>query len=399
MASTGATAWSKHFRGKGNIDTLMKDKSPKYDPAKPTRRLTGEVKKGAQITYIDEGKYLSPALVFVKDTQEYVRVTFNNIQKPGSVGKVDLKPQAFGVQEIPYDVTALKKVLLNGIEERSDLSPELKNFLTELVLFTSKTKRSTADLTKAYSRSLPIADINKDFGEALGPFAIISDGILKAKGLTVPLTAKAIFPKRPNEPLMDYGIKINGKTLIISAKSGATTNTVKAQDILDLLAKNTTKETKYKRTDQYKVLQKIAENTTVQGPAYAGAYLASRGIGNGKFTGLNEDAAASLTKTDYDVGLFANYLNAHPELQEPTALELAYSIEKEIVKLSKTQLNFTNIFKDAVFEEVIYVKFQLSSAGLPSFSVSVSEDFAATNVAIRTKNGNTRSADKLGIQP
>ena len=400
MASTGSTAWTKHFRGKGDVDTLMKKDSPLYDPANPNRRITGTLKKGTKITYLDSSKYESKALVKESATGKIYRVTFDNIQKPGSVGRVDLKPQAFGIDESLYTATQLKTKLLDGIEERSDLSPELKNFLTELVLYTSKTKTTPTDLVRAYNRNLPIAEINKDFGEALGPFAIIKDNILRTKGITVTTQAKAYFPKRPNEPLMDYGIKVGEKMLVVSAKSGATTNTVKPSDVLGLLAKNDTKKRKYETTDQYKVLQKLDEGTTVTGPVLVGAYLASRGIGNGKFTGLTEAAAATITKTDYDVGLFANYLNAQPDLNDPTALELVYNIERDIVAMSKTQsLNFTQIFKDAVFEEVIYVKFELSATGMPQFKTFVSEDFEATTVALRTKNARTRSADKIGLQP
>ena len=80
-------------------------------------------------------------------------------------------------------------------------------------------------------------------------------------------------------------------------------------------------------------------------------------------------------------------------------LKLSYQIEKDIVQVSKVKLDFTNIFKDAILGQVIYVRYDTSPLGVPSFKVLVSDDFALKKVKLRTKNGFTRSADKLGVQP
>jgi len=52
--------------------------------------------------------------------------------------------------------------------------------------------------------NLPMNDINKDFGEVLGPVAVIHENFLKDKKITLSKTTSKIYvPARPNEPLMD----------------------------------------------------------------------------------------------------------------------------------------------------------------------------------------------------
>jgi hypothetical protein len=45
------------------------------------------------------------------------------------------------------------------------------------------------------------------------------------------------------------------------------------------------------------------------------------------------------------------------------------------------------------------VRYDTNTLGVPEFKVLVSSDFALKKVKLRTKNGFTRSADKLGVQP
>ena len=173
-------------------------------------------------------------------------------------------------------------------------------YLTGLVDYLSGKNKSLPELKKSFERgALPMAEINKDFGEVIGPIAIITSNLLKSKGISLSKQKCKIFvPARPNEPLMDYGLKQDGKIYTISAKSGTTTNTVKASDILMLLKKDIKILNKYKKTKQYKILEHIAEGTTVSGPASAGAYLNIQKYE--EFEGLSFDGAKTLTKRDFD---------------------------------------------------------------------------------------------------
>ena len=63
----------------------------------------------------------------------------------------------------------------------------------------------------------------------------------------------------------------------------------------------------------------------------------------------------------------------------------------------QSTLSFNEIFSDAITGNVIYVKYN-NLNGIPSFDVYIADDFRKKKIFIRTKNGNTRSNDKLGIQ-
>ena len=60
---------------------------------------------------------------------------------------------------------------------------------------------------------------------------------------------------------LNKAIELFDKNYIISAKSGETTNVVKPGDILDLLAKNSKAENKWKNTKEYNVLKTLSDNS------------------------------------------------------------------------------------------------------------------------------------------
>jgi hypothetical protein len=80
-----------------------------------------------------------------------------------------------------------------------------------------------------------------------------------------------------------------------------------------------------------------------------------------------------------------------------------YECEKYIQKKSSSgDLDINSIFADAILSSVIYVKFDISSNGTGSWDVIVSDDIKkqknGKKAYLRTKNGYTRAADKMGVQ-
>jgi hypothetical protein len=80
-----------------------------------------------------------------------------------------------------------------------------------------------------------------------------------------------------------------------------------------------------------------------------------------------------------------------------------YECEKYLQAESKTgRLNFTKLFADAIKGSVVYVKFALDATGVGKFETIVAQDVikaaAGSRPFLRSKNGYTRAADKLGIQ-
>ena len=257
MASSGITAWTKHYQGKGDIETVMKKNSPVYDVENPNKKIT-DITAGTKVVYLKTKNYESKAIVkFVHNGKNIEgRVVFDCIAKPGvkSSSAMSLKPQTFNIGDTKYTFSEYRRQVIESIEENKRLSGELRSYLYAIFDYYSGGSTTPLQVKKIFEEvqdSIPINDINKDFGEVLGSVAILQFGLLKKARITLSKSSCKIYvPLRPNEPLMDYGI-INGDTqYVISAKSGKSTNVVKPRDVIDLLKKNDEKFKKWSNTKQ-----------------------------------------------------------------------------------------------------------------------------------------------------
>lgn len=404
MASSGQSAWTKYFQKGGNIETTLKKESPAFDASEPAKKLSGTIPAGTAITYLDTSTYEPKALIQYKSGSKFVlvRVPFDNIAKPGvkSSGAASLKPQAFGVLDKTYSFQEYVKTVLSFIDSRPDLSPAVKSYLNALFDYYSGGKTKKEEVTKIFSTvraKLPISDINKDFGEVLGPVAIYSKQLLKDKKITVSKNLQIYVPARPNEPLMDYRVSDGKHKYTISAKSGTTTNVVKPPDIIKLLQHHKDLQ-RLRQTKEYKVLQILSENSIILGPIRAVSALYPNLI--------KTTAAQRADSKNFDISGFAGFINTNQYLQSKkniTINEVMYECEKMLQNDSKTGvLNMNDIFGKAIEKQVIYIKFEIDSTGIGKWDVTASDDItgakAQTRVYLRTKNGYTRASDRMGIQ-
>jgi len=400
VASTGATAWGKYFQGKGDLPTTMKKDAGTYAADNPSKKI-GNIKAGESVVYLKAAKYEQRALV--KWGKDLVRVPFDSLAKPGvkASGAASLKPQAFGVRDNKYSWSEYKRLVKDSIEERKDLRAPVKTYLAALFDYYSGGSMTKSKLKDIYSKvkdEIPINDINKDFGEVLGPAACIVEDILRPKGVELSNGAKVYMPERPNEPLMDYGLYQGDKQFVISAKSGNTTNVVKPGDILNLLSINPNKVKKWQRTKEWALLKMLAENSILNGPMMAIASIYPNLI--------DMNAAATATKQGYNAAGFQKFIATNQYLSErvtPTANEIMYECEKMIMKETKNgTLDMNSIFSDAIQEQVLYVKFEVGPDGTGKWGVIASDDIKEIQsygrVYLRTKNGYTRASDRMGVQ-
>jgi hypothetical protein len=176
---------------------------------------------------------------------------------------------------------------------------------------------------------------------------------------------------------MDYKVG----PVVISAKSGTTTNTVKPGDVLGLLDKSATVRRRYAATMEYQILQILNSGSTRSGPI---------------------DAAKLLLGNKYQAWLGSNvYLKS--KRGKYTENELMYECEKYLQAESKTgKLNYTKLFADAIKGQVVYIKFELDNSGVGTFQAIVADDLTkaarGARPYLRSKNGYTRASDRMGIQ-
>ena len=304
MATSGSTAWMKYFQGRGNVSTVVKKETPFLAGTR-----TINLKRGDKVTLIESDRY-SPKMS-AKHNNVMGTITFNSLAKPGVKSGVmapSLKPQAFNIRDdIKYTIDTYINTVSESISERNDLSGELKVYLQTLIDHMNG-KANLNQLKNSFNNKLPLNDINKDFGEVVGPIAIFKNNILLSKGIKINTRDKIYVPSRPNEPLLDYGIYQGDKLLSISAKSGKTTNTVKPADLINLLSNNPAILRKWQNTLQFKVFEKITAGDTISGPLMAAALLSSK---YKEFQGITDKAIIGITKrTKIEVieKNFASYL-------------------------------------------------------------------------------------------
>lgn len=405
MASSGQAAWIKYFQGKGDITTTMKNSSSVYDMDNPSKKI-GDISAGTSVLYFATKKYEQKAAIEYTINRKKIsgRVPFDSLSKPGvkSSGAASLKPQAFGVGEQKYSFSTYKKIVKDSIESRKDLSSETRLYLSVLFDYYSGGTASKQKITKIFQKvkgSIPLNDISKDFGEVLGPVAILDRDLFRAKKIHLNKGSSKIYiPSRPNEPLMDYAIISGENQYTISAKSGTTTNVVKPPDIIALLSKNPKKLKKWSKTKEFRMLQTLAQESILTGPVKAVSEIYPELI--------SAEAFASFSGKGYDKKLFSKFISKNEYLKtkkDPTPNEIMYECEKLLQQKTKDQtFDMTEIFSDAIENQVFYVKFEIDASGVGNWDVIISDDIRKTKsgsvVYLRSKNGYTRASDRMGIQ-
>lgn len=407
MASTGKQAWEKHFKGKGNIKTTMKKQSILYDLSGAN---VGRIDSGQSITVLETKNYSDKTPI--EYNKQTFFVTFNNIQKPKSklVSGIKLKPQdfTFFTQET-WSAKDLAKKLIDEVEEREDLDPVLKTYLTTITKYWGKLETVTSsEISKLVMPERGLNEIKKDYGEMLGAIACVTHKILKDNNIRISSNAKLNFPLRGNEPIVDYYIIVVNNRHSISAKSGSTTNTLKASDIIQLL-KDKKQYDKWKNKAVTKLMALVAETPTAQFPFQAINLVAEKEIlSKQAMEEVKNFKASTFSTKNYDQDNFQKLIDLIKipgNSKKPTIGQLFYFTEKYIVNTAntKTKYNPTDIFEAATAGSVIYVKYDISSSKKQgSFTTMIPEpnkDKTKKNLKWRSKNSQNRAADKLGVQP
>lgn len=324
--------------------------------------------------------------------------------------------------------------------------------------FVKPTTTSTENIKKHYAANK--TDINKemnsiktDFGEIIGGVATVNQELLKPFYSKINFkTGQLDYPTAANEPLKDYSVHVNKTEYVISAKiAGATSNTVKPQDILMLIEKSKVLSPKRKKdlagSVEYKMLQILQEENTSRGSAAALSYfkekassqlktklgrhidvskIPSQSNFKSEFSNISENinvgkkTSKTYTGTAYKGIIsstkFKSYGQTHNvDFKNVTWADLVLYFDYVIQNASKDTpkaLDFGQLFIDAITSQVHYIKLTVDSSGVPIFTAHASvtppggkniSNFNAKDIYIRSKgskykDGRYRLKDKLGIQ-
>lgn len=227
----------------------------------------------------------------------------------------------------------------------------------------------------------------------------------------------------------------------VSAKSGKTTNTVKSKDILDLIEIRPDVKKFWKDSIQYTTLEILRDNNTAAGPLDAAMYLTEENILKNYFKGeaankLIRGAKTGVVKTflgkpvsevlsttevqqlkqvvSQDNTLSKKFLDNLGKVKTVSSDKdiliigyIAVAAERRVEKASKNprEIEFHEIFGDAVAGMVNYVTFEVDSKFYPKWKGSGRKELEETKGYFRSKNSmSTRlakrgMADALGFQP
>jgi len=392
-ASKGVDNWNKNWKGRGNIPTNIKVTSAAYYSEEKATRSSGNFSKGTSVTYIDNLSKMHTK-VAIRLGQDVYYTNIDNLVKPRSISTVNLKPQAFNLAGIEYNITEYITTLRNSINSRPDITGDLKEYLLALVNFSISNSRDFGgiDIT-----SLPMADIIKDFGEVIGPIYCIKRG-LSEYNIGVSSSSRIFIPVASNEPLLDYYVITSSNNRIkVSAKAKGTSNTLKVNDLVPPILNNPTLFNKYANNTEFRIMRTIYENSMVSGPIKACALL---GI-------IGQDAANSVASEPAQIPnkqLFNSLIQKDPTLktrQTISTKQISFLCEKEIVNYSRQAIKstkFTSIVREVLKNEIYFVKLSIMN-GIPSFLVqATSGETGVNNLSFRTKNGYDSKSDKLGFR-
>ena len=233
-ASQGVDNWNKNWKGRGNISTFVKVNSATLYEEDGSRSGV-VVTKGLPVTYLDNQSG-SHTRVAIQVGEKVFLTNIDNLQKPQSIGRVDLKPQAFGLGGSGFTLLTYLTKVKSAINSRDDIKGDLKDYLLDLV---KQVEFGSNSITGYDLSELPMGSILSDFGEVLGPIFCIKTGLSKFN-LGVNQTSTIFFPATGTEPLLDYLIKTSKDTYKISAKAKGTSNTLKMNNLVpSLLSDNT----------------------------------------------------------------------------------------------------------------------------------------------------------------
>lgn len=324
----------------------------------------------ARIAVYDDG-HQSVYLVSVSDIAKPLQKKLFASLKPQKVlagrGKVEN-----GFTMFPT-LTAYKTELIAGIEQCSDLSKEVKAYLTTLVIDgrNASAVQPTYDQT-GISNSVPSYNaLNNDFLEMIGPFVVGKSG-------------KVEIPLRDNEAMIDF--KVGG--VGFSSKRAATVaNTLKCGDVIKALGGQKLNQMEF----SYQLMSTLATATVKQAPAEL-------------TTLFNSSKFASEIARFASERVFKNKRSTWLPAKSDWSIEDNYNMQMTTIEkfvnqcVAQGSINFDKYVSEALMD-VGVVKMQINprTGALDKIAVTQPGSMTASKVGIRHKGRGFKGGERMGF--
>jgi hypothetical protein len=357
-----------------------------------------------------------------------------------SAESADLKPQSFNIkteeagEDFWYTMSEFYEHMLIEIPKRTDLNKSLRDYLIALLeYFIFKDEETKTMLNEFEIKDFPTSQIQKNFGEIIGPFFVVDSLDYSDK-------SEINFPTQGNNSLVDYKIKItnkDGKIEMFSAKSGGKSNLIKPETLMDIVKELPNMKNKVNRfnKNEYLVLFHLNNNTANNGPIYAAFELNKKHKNiehplmhvNDKF--VESWKNSSETSWVYDQSVYSNFVNQNYKMiqeivknsnskkinvdkpgypldaKKPSYGVIRYTIEKILQTMSDDELNafmpikldFNDLFVE-LSKKVRYIYLSSIKNGIPQFKHFQAKP-GSKDIILRSKNSVWKAGDKMGITP
>ena len=417
-ARTGNLAWKVHFQGLDRKTKIRRPSTVVFD--QEGNKLNVPLMMGTDATYIDNLSESHPndsqsasverkKVVAINVGGQVYYVDVNDLIKPASLNKVKLSPQSFGlggVSTLSNYVSNLK----SSIKSRQDVKGDLEDYLIDLVDYIDT---GTGNLSGYNTTDLPMATIEKEFGEALGPIFCIKRGLLgKSLGVSqstqINIVGEGVKTK-------DYElINTDGRIINVSAKGGtSSSNTYKPSSIMEIVDPDPKLQSRINQygATQLNVIRTLNNFSAILGPIRAanalGYYsaqsslLPATGLLNSSFISKELQQAYEPMFLTADSEIAKRYREKQKTGSTFTYRTVTWCHENFIIKYSLKSANqkiFSRIVNDVTSSNLFFVKLNFSSQ-VPTFSVLMPGSGSINNVKFRQKNTKfDGGGEKLGFQ-
>ena len=417
-ARTGNLAWKVHFQGLDRKTKIRRPSTTVFD--QEGNKLNVPLMMGTDATYIDNLSESHPndsqsasverkKVVAIRIGQDTYYVDVNDLIKPASLNKVKLNPQSFGLGGTSTLLNYVSN-LKSSIKSRQDIKGDLEDYLTDLVDYEMT---GTGNLSGYNITDLPMASIEKEFGEALGPIFCIKKGLLgKSLGVNqstqINIVGEGVKTK-------DYElINTDGKIINVSAKGGtSSSNTYKPSSIMEIVDPDPRLQSRINQygATQLNVIRTLNNNSAILGPIKAAnalgyfnaqaSLLPSTGVRNSSFISKQLQKAYEPMFLTADSEIAKRYREKEKTGGTFTYRTITWCHENFLIKYSLKSANqkiFSRIVNDVTSSNLFFVKLNFSSQ-VPTFNVLFPGSGSINNVKFRQKNTKfDGGGEKLGFQ-
>ena len=423
-ARTGNLAWRVHFQGLNRNTRIKGPSTTVFD--QEGNKLGVPLSMGTDAIYIDNlsgshpndsqgSSEMRKKIVAIQVREETYYVDVNDLIKPASLNNVDLKPQEFGLSG-QYTLTNYVSSLKSSIRSRQDIKGDLQDYLLDLVDYEMM---GSGNLSGYNTTDLPMATIEKEFGECTGPIFCIKRGLSnkvdksgKSYGVNqsslINIVGQGVKTK-------DYElINTDGRIINVSAKGGtSSSNTFKPSSIMEIVDADPRLRSRiesYGRT-QLNIIRTLNENNALLGPIRAANFLGyysalsrfvpSTGIRNADFISGKLQQAYEPMFLTADSEIAKRYREKQRTGGTFTYRTITWCHENFLIKYSLESANrtiFSRIVNDVTSSNLFFVKLSFSSQ-VPTFDVLMPGSGSINNVYLRQKNTKFGGGgEKLGFQ-